>query len=449
MKRFVVVLIMVFSLSNYVNATTLSEPAYANMQRAMGGIMNEAAAARGFSLSDPRVYNTMYGMGTAATAAVATAGAGLLIGGTAPAWGTVLAVAAISGGVSYAVSLGADALYKWAFGTPAATPITITGPQTSNAGSLTIFPQGQGIQMNTGVANSINQPYTYITTNAPYYYTTTIYSTTVYTNPQAGTYTLWMTWTYNGTLYYVWTTPTTSSVSPCPAGYNYISALSQCQTTATQITTSLQTLTQAVNNLSTAEQAQAVNADAMAKMLNYLWQQAAAQPGYAGLPYPASNPVTTDEINNWYAANPTATPTVGGLVTAVPSGSNGFAPSTTQTTGTAIAPAISPNSPAATTPGGTTAEINLGSDPGTPSPTLEQTPTAPMILAPILALLPDLRSYAVPSHNGTCPTPSISLYGQTLTMSEQCTFVEQYRSIIYGAALAAFAIAALFILLGA
>jgi len=447
MKKLIVCVSFAFLLAGQCSSATVSDSAYANMQRAMNGILSKVAVSRGFTSTDPRIYNTLYGMGAAATTAAATAGAGLLIGGTAPAWGTVLGVAAISGGVSYAVALGADALYKWAFGAPAATPITMTTPIAGNAGTITIDSSGQLVTAIVG--NSINQPYTTITKTGANYYTQTWYSTATNTNPGAGTYSLSQTASVSGVTYWLWVTPTTASTSPCPSGYNYISSPASCQNLAAQVQTALQTLSQAINKISTAQAAQKVNADTLAMIVNYLWAQAAAQPNYAGLPYSASQPVTAADVNNFASTSPDSMPTVGALVAPVPSGSNGFLPSTSPSPSVAVSPATSPNSPSAVTPGGSAAEINLGSDPGTPAPTLENTPAATDILAPLLSVMPDIRGYAVPSHSGVCPAPVIDVMFIHTTWNQHCTFIEQFRTQIYATFLAAWLILALVIVLTA
>ncbi len=60
--------ILLFAMVNFASAGFLkmpeetpktSNPAYANMQRAIGGIVENAAKARGFSTADPRSYGTL------------------------------------------------------------------------------------------------------------------------------------------------------------------------------------------------------------------------------------------------------------------------------------------------------------------------------------------------------------------------------------------------------
>jgi hypothetical protein len=102
----------------------------------------------------------------------------------------------------------------------------------------------------------------------------------------------------------------------------------------------------------------------------------------------------------------------------------------------------------ATNPG-SGAQVNLGPDPGIGSPSLEQTPTAAQILAPILGMLPDLRNYGMPAHTAQCPEPSITLFDSTVTVTAHCQLAEQFRPQIYVTFVLAFTLAALFIVLTA
>jgi hypothetical protein len=177
-----------------------------------------------------------------------------------------------------------------------------------------------------------------------------------------------------------------------------------------------------------------------------LWQSAASAPGYQGLPYPTNDPITATDASTLQSSSPSTYPDVGDFVgpTAAPSGSPaGTSPYAIPTTDPGQASQPAPTNP------GSGAEVNLGPDPGIGSPGLEATPTAQMILQPLLSMMPSLQSFAVPAHGATCPQPTFSLWGESYTVSEQCTLFEQYRAAIYGASVLAFSIAALFIVLTA
>lgn len=445
MRRFGAAVVLFFMLVRSVQAQALPAPV-TGMSEAVGGILQYVAQARGFAVNDPRIYQTLYSVGTEAAAVAGAEGAGLLIAGTSPAWGTVLAGAALAVGAGVAVSVGSDALVKWAFSSGSgATPVTVTAPSTGGGQAVSgLMVVTSNPPMSTLIPASLNSDLIIVTQSPPNYYSVHWISTTVFTNPNSSVYIAHQTYTLNSTLYYVWNSATTSTTTgPCPTG-DTLSG-SQCLTPASGTTTTAnQTLDQAMAALTSAQKTEAINNQTMATMLNYLWQQAAAQPGYSGLPYQASNPIQSSDISTWSAANPSATPQVSWLGTAVPSG--GFAPSTSTTS---YIPASTSTTPGTINPAEGASAVNLGPDPATPAPTLETTPTAQSILQPLLNLFPDLRSWVVPAHTAVCPTPSITLFGSTITMTQQCTLAAQFQSQIYAAFVLAYTIGALFIVLGA
>ena len=437
-------LLVFFSQSAF--AQQLSDPAYANMQRAITGITQKVASERGFSTSDPRVYGTLYGMGTAATVAAATAGTGLLVG-TSPAWGTILAVAAISGAVSYGVSLGMDSLVKWIFGTPAATPITIVAP-AAGTGQATITPATSAPPMATIVAGSINQPYYVITTSPPYYYLQAWFSTTAYVNPGPGVYILSQNYTLNGVTYYVWNDTTVrSSILTCPAGYSVSgSACAQNSGSGNMVTTALQTLTQAVAALTAAQQATQLNDQTLALMINYLWQQAAAQPGYVGLPY---SPIGQPDVDAFLASNPASYPPVAALAAPIPPGSNGLIPATSPTG--PVVPDTTTVPPDAINPA-SSPQVNLGADPVVPFPTLSSPPDGPTIMAPIVTGLTPYMNFSVAMPAGVCPAPTFDFrpaLNLTVPSTQICTIYSSISQEIFNVMTLAWSVLFLIVVLKA
>src|SRR5450830_417363 len=427
MKAFKSISIFALSalLSISANAqSTLNEPAYANMQRAMGGIISNNLQSRGFSASDPRIYSTLYGVGQAAT------------------------VAAASGVVGTLFALGTDSLVKWAFGT-GTTPITITAPAVATPSNLLILAQGASVTANNIVAGSINTPFTIVTTSPPYFYAVTYFSTTNYVNPNPALYSLDMTWTYNNVLYYVWQTATKQSSAPCPVGTTQNGT--QCIGSASGTTTTAnQTMAQAIGLLSQTQLQQAINTQTLASMLNFLWQQASMQPGFSGLPYSTSTAIQPSDVTNWESQTG-ITPTVQTLVTPIPPGSNGFFPSTTTSPTVPVSPAVLPNSPSVASPGGSASQVNLGADPGIPPPTLDQPPSG--IFAPIQNLMSAWTAWTVPTHQGICPTwqisPSIAGHVFNINLSEQCIIAENWRSAIAAICMICWFVIAAFIILSA
>ncbi|MEM5426116.1 hypothetical protein [Paraburkholderia ferrariae] len=202
-----------------------------------------------------------------------------------------------------------------------------------------------------------------------------------------------------------------------------------------------------------------LDANTLANLTNLTWQRASAQQGYQGLPYTPTQPITSLDVQPWIDANPSSAPTVGDL----------FSPAADPATNTVtISPTVSPGSSSSSDTGASTGtnpnvnvvntpnvnvtnkvSVDLGTDPGIGSPGLESTPTIQMILQPLLNLLPDLKSWTVPAHSAQCPEPEVNLFGKSFKMTAHCDLAEQTRTVITSLSLAAFALAALFIVLTA
>lgn len=277
MKFLVYLFAFILALSNGAYAqTTADAAAAANMQRAVGGIVQSTLSTRGYVPSSPTTYNTLVGIGGAATVGAAAVGTGLLVGATLPAWGSILAVAAISGAVSYAVSLGIDKLTQWVF-----KPTGVAYSDNLPAGVIL-----------RGCGNTIGYP------------DCVAYSTVNEVCTPIGL----INWAGQGTL-------------SCVAQPKYIPAsdLSAAGAAATA-----------------SAKASPVDYDAMALLINDLWRKAALKPGYVGAPY--TTPITPAEVQAWALANPGSYPTVGDLLAPVNVAGGGFTPLTTDAGGQAFAP---------------------------------------------------------------------------------------------------------------
>ncbi len=204
----------------------------------------------------------------------------------------------------------------------------------------------------------------------------------------------------------------------------------------------------AISSLPSSDQALPVGSPWMADLTDALWQDAASQSGYQGLPYPADNPVGSADVGTIQSVDPSSYPSVGDLVAPGADGSSSSSGTGSSTSPYGVSDPSAASTPAATNPG-SGAQVNLGPDPGIGSPTLESIPTAAQILAPLLNLLPDFRSYAMPAHTGTCPQPSFSWAGSTYTWTKHCELIEQNRSLITQAFVVAFSLAAALIVLTA
>lgn len=220
-------------------------------------------------------------------------------------------------------------------------------------------------------------------------------------------------------------------------------------------------LSQIYPKLSASSLKQPLDPMTLAQLANQTWQQAANQPGYQGLPYSVTQPISYSDVQPWVQANPASVPDVGDLFT--PASDPG-------TSSVTIDPAVQPGSTSSTNPPSSPSaatgndvnvintpnvnvtnkvSVDLGPDPGVGSPALEATPTISMILSPLLNLLPDLKHWAVPSHSAVCPEPSFTAFGHSFTLTAQCDLAESNRTAIYTAFAAMFTLAALFIVLRA
>lgn len=429
--------------------TTINQAATWNMNRALSGITQKAMESRGYVSTDPRTYSTLASMSTTAGAiaggTAATAAAITLAGITAPAWGSILLVAGVSSLVGVLVQLGVTGLVNWLFRSDQRIDQTAPPGQFASCvtGSLLYWDAvigGQTVYACDGVdlarqALQINRPLTAGQATA----VTCVDSVTVVTCTNA-----------NGSALAFRRSGTTSA--SCGSGtyqvgsacvpYTFTPAGSVPAATA-------QTLQQATTALPATELAKPLNPQLVAATANALWQHAAAQPGYAGLPYPASNPISTAEAQAWMQANPSTWPTVGDFLSPKPTTTTTTQPWALPSDPTAAtSPLTTATNPATTNPASANPLSNLGADPGTPAPQLENIPTAQQILEPILNMLPGHRNFAAAGNAGACPTPVIELYGSH-TMDAHCVVIEQNKATIQAAMAFAWAVVALFIVLSA
>ena len=206
----------------------------------------------------------------------------------------------------------------------------------------------------------------------------------------------------------------------------------------------------------TSTKSVSVSQQLLADLANKAWQQAAAQPGYAGEPYPASNPLTYSDAYRWTQANPTASPTLEDLLR--PATNSQVYPD-----GVPISPTIvytTPGTPATgnqnvnviNTPNVNVVNkvtVDFGTDPGVADPNLEATPTGTQILQPLTSLFPELRSFQAPAHTSNCPKPVFDVFGKSLIMDSHCTIAEQYRASLASVMMSVWLLVGLFILLSA
>ncbi|MDT0358118.1 hypothetical protein RJO15_20185 [Herbaspirillum huttiense F1] len=228
----------------------------------------------------------------------------------------------------------------------------------------------------------------------------------------------------------------------------------------------------AAKSLSSSDLAAPLPTQPIADIANAAWRSAAGSSGYDGLPYDASNPITTGDVSNWQSSHPDYWPTVGDFVTpqqATPvdpgtgnvtnpipsSGPVSSSPASSSPFGlpTSSSPqsSVDPSSSAPNTGSNPSTQPleNLGPDPGIGAPSLEPIPTATQIIAPTRNIFPTLQSFVVPSVDVQCPTWTVPVFGKDIAFKDHCPLLEQSRSSLYAAMAVVYALLALFIVLRA
>ncbi|WP_429411131.1 virulence factor TspB C-terminal domain-related protein [Paraburkholderia sp. GAS82] len=230
--------------------------------------------------------------------------------------------------------------------------------------------------------------------------------------------------------------------------------------------TGMATVGGAVADTPSSELTEGVAPQTTADMVNALWQQAAAKPGYAGLPYPSTDPITPSDVSTWESDNSSFAPDVGddlGVGSGVGSQGNsgssssvGSLPSSGQASDGTGPATSSGTAPGTTTTGVTTMPTgSTGTGTGTGStgasgtstssdtadlcaedPTASACATLGTATAgtlPSSSVSISLSPWSIGPTNGTCPAPvSFVVFGQTLTIDYTpiCTFAADVNPIV-------------------
>lgn len=379
------------------------------------------ASKRGFASNDPRYSAALAAVGTA----VVEIGTAVVVAGTAPAWGAVLATTLLAGAVGY----GMHALADWIFNADGTATYSPKSPPTwvplpgqewiwiSKNGSLKGFPLDEK-------KGSMEACHSYWDSSLYVAFSSANYACVMKYNPELDSGDGPMTPQYM----------TNFGIIKTDADPNYMPPDSNQPSSPVT-----KPVAEALAGLSEEDKTKPLDASVIADIADAAWQKAASQPGYSGIPYSMSDPITAADVSAVRAENPSIPPaTVGDL--AKPISSN--AP-----LGDVAAPVG--NVGTGTNPAANQPLINLGPDPGIGSPSLEATPTGAQVVAPLAALMPDLRNFRVPPHSASCPRPSLTLFGKQIVVDGQCGLFEEVRGELYNAMLVTFLIIALFIILSA
>lgn len=434
------VLVLAFAFS-YMFSTSASALQYSpRFGAALAGVMETKALQRGFIPADPR-FTAALSAGGAALTAVVTGGAAVA---GAPIWVTV-GLGALAAG---AVALATDAVVQWYYNEDGT--VTYAVGSVGNYGQLVPGqPYFSSCSYNTWSEYCFNAATATAVGMA-------IGQTSWWSGPPPSQCDLnYQSGVVVGAYCYdpankentrqsVYAFP--DSPFSCDSGYIYSGGCKSLPAPTPGVIT--KTPAEAAEDLTPEQLAAPVKPQLIADVVNQMWQQAAAQPGYQGLPYVYSDPVTAADVEAWRSANPSSYPTVGDAVSPAVNPATGTVTLPQPGTGTSPGTGTQPGIP--TAPEGSP-QLDLGLDPGIGSPNLEATPTGAQILEPLTRLFPDLRNFQVPAHQAECPRPvfDLAVIGQQVQMDAHCTISEDVRGPLYNASLLAWVLAALFIVLSA
>jgi len=456
--RFAVIKIFIFALVfTPFFSSAASVGAYSpKVGNTVAGVIQQKTVARGFAANDPKYGATVAAIGTALTI-VASAAVG---GATAPFWLTLL----VGSAVTFAVSLAADSLYKWAFNSDGS--ISVTGSQPTDGYS-------DPIGTYTPQATVIGGPYLSIggsscASGSPVTVALCVYGdpannggkTNVHVNScvqQGPGFLCNVGWTdINGeprsesmSIFGY----SSGSTSACATNAYYknggcvIASGSPSPNAGQSQDKPNASPAQALASVPAADLSKPANPALMADTINKAWQKAAMDPMYQGVPYSYSDPVTAADVAAWQASNPASYPTVQDLLSKAVNPATGSVPVTAPGTGAVTPPVTNPG----TNPTTINVTVDLGPNPGVPTPGLEATPTGSQILAPLLNIMPGLKAFQVPNHSAECPKPQFDLpvINTHVVMDAQCKLFEDVRPQLFSGAFLAWVIAALFIVLSA
>ncbi len=181
----------------------------------------------------------------------------------------------------------------------------------------------------------------------------------------------------------------------------------------------------------------AISPQLVASLANQAWQQVAGQTANQVVPYSLSSPATAADAQTAIQAA-TSPATLTDLLVAPQTSSSTITSPSTGTTPTTTT----------TTPATVSSAALLGPNPGISAPALSA-PSGPSILAPITSLLPSFFGYSLNIPAGTCPAPTLHLFGNQYVFDAQCVLFAKYGPLLRTALVAAYTLAALFLVLSA
>lgn len=427
-----------------------------------GGLNTEIAAAvaanlarRGVVVGAAALAATMSGLSTAAEVATA-AGAGIMAVGTSPVWGSVaLGVGALAavGGVAwgtYKLLQNNASSGTTPDGQPMPASITLQVQTSSGSGS-----SGGGVYyVLPSCTSSCPQGLSLLPNSLPYYSGWSLDKPAISSavlagssgadlaNQEAAALARWLcgiSTIYQGCSPSIVFAGTSASVEPLPytltVSYNVYSGGASSLPVASTYTMPSSatknpayvnpnltgTLTTIAPNITSGMLPMPLPVPLVAAMANQLWQDASAAPGYAGIPYSATAPISAADI----AASPVQA-TFNDLVNATPA-QVGASTIPFSTTGT-----YSTSAGSTTSSGGTTIDDMCVNNPNSVAcSTLGSAPSAPTL--PASSVQVPMTPWSVGPSSGTCPADkTVNVFGQQLSFSFSpvCKFAQGVQPIV-------------------
>lgn len=193
----------------------------------------------------------------------------------------------------------------------------------------------------------------------------------------------------------------------------------------------------AFDDLPSAAKNSPLSEEILSDIANRLWRDAASQPGFDGVPFSTSQPVSPPDFAPHKSSHPEDWPQTSELNNPAPTFTSSVADPT-------------PN-PNQVTPNQSSPMASLGPDPGVTEPAIPDTPTD--IFQPVIDLFSDWTHFSVPQHNAACPTfaGSVVVAGHAFDvgLTQHCPLIEQHRSELQVLAMLIWLITAAFIVLSA
>lgn len=454
-------------------------PVYAVYNPAVAAPMNRLVAqsvykrmvARGFAANDPRIAATTSTMGTVATAASTAASAVAAIAG-APVWVTI----AIGLGVT---ALAVGAYYLFAPDSPDAV--------TQNPALPIPVAKADGSQWRAPKIDPVTSP-TFPTSSPD---VNEWFDVLLANNMAEAACVGWWTDTIDdgsglGTCFNTlqegvtvaaayWNLSTGAGVvqadTICASGYSLTTGrfFADCSLMEGGAIGRQIRFSKAADTVTPSEWAQRADAallnekanlQAVADISNKLWEQAALQPGYQGVPYDAAQKVTALDVAQSIATDPTLGVTVRDLVSSpVRDGAGNIViPTPNGYTGPNPVPLPDPN--AGTDPPPVVVNVETCGLPGKPPCAIDWGGQAPPPGDPVARSDQELRGavtnpwlsfagWSVPTHLAQCPTASFEALSRTFVLDAHCALLDAHTSALRAAMIAVFGIASLFVVMRA